>query len=134
MKNIIGLLENYKESNKENLLKVAIVEDLLSNEYNNEELENYINDVCTHGCVSGMVGSLIYYNDTEKFFKEYASEVFELMQEFKDNVGEYPLIDSKEFDLNMNNLAWFSYESICYELQTKIENESEILEEIENED
>ena len=122
MKNIIEILENYKEENKDNALKAVVIEDLLSYSNNNEYLENHINDVCQYGCVSGSVSSLIYYSDTEKFFKDYTSEIFELMQEYKDSFGEYPLAaNNEQFDMNMNNLAWFAYEYVCNELQYEIE-------------
>ena len=55
MKNIIEILENYKEENKDNALKAVVIEDLLSYSNNNEYLENHINDVCQYGCVSGYV-------------------------------------------------------------------------------
>ena len=37
-----------------------------------EELQQY-------GCISGMIGELIYYDDTEKFFDNYKEEILEML-------------------------------------------------------
>lgn len=36
-------------------------------------------DVLYHGCQSGIVGELIYYTDTVRFYKQYRSEINELL-------------------------------------------------------
>ena len=39
------------------------------------EIKDYINDVLTYGCQSGIVTSLITYNDTKNFTKNYLDEM-----------------------------------------------------------
>ena len=114
-KNIKKELLNIKEET-DNKLTIAVIDDILNMTDTDDDILSYINDVVYHGCVSGKVSSLTYYYDTEKFFKEYTEEIFDLMNEYKENFGEYPNIE-----LNSNNLAWFGYESICYELLNQLE-------------
>ena len=114
-KNIKKELLNIKEE-ADNKLTIAVIDDILNMTDTDEEIISYMNNVINHGCISGVVSSLIYYSDTEKFFKEYAEEIFDLMNEYKENCGEYPNIE-----LNSNNLAWFGYETICYELFSQLE-------------
>ena len=35
------------------------------------EIKSWFNDLLSHGCISGMIGSLIYYCDTHKFFDDH---------------------------------------------------------------
>jgi hypothetical protein len=94
-------------------LKKAVITDLLS-QGNIEEIKIYIKDVASHGCVSGMVAGLIYYSDTEKFFIKHQEEILDLFNNYKEEVGEYPSIE-----LNANNLAWFGYETIVYNIASE---------------
>lgn len=88
----------------ESNLKKAVITDLLS-QGSTDDIQTYISDLLQHGCVSGMVASLIYYNDTDKFFIKHHDEIFDLLNNYKDDVGEFP-----NFEINANNLAWFGYE------------------------
>lgn len=104
-KNVNELLLNELEG--ANNLKKYVINDIL--EYcdnDNEYILNYIKDVVNHGCVSGIVSSLIYYSDTEKFFNDYANEILEMLEKYGIN----------NIKLNKNNLSWFAYEKICNDL------------------
>ena len=114
-KNIKKELLNIKEET-DNRLSKAVIDDILNMTDTDEEIVDYMNNVISHGCISGVVSSLIYYCDTKKFFKEYIEEIFDLMNEYKENCGEYPNIE-----LNSNNIAWFGYEIICCELLNQLE-------------
>lgn len=81
---------------------------------------DYIRGVLNHGCVSGLVGALTYYSDTEKFFTENMNEIFELFNNLYGECGFAPL-PSKHNDLNANNLAWLGFEETCREFQSQIE-------------
>lgn len=72
------------------------------------------------GCQSGMVGRLIYYRDTVKFYKHHQSEIDVLLKEMLESTGssiaglfgdkwdaDDPL--AREH-LNQNLLAWFGFE------------------------
>lgn len=99
-------------------LEKAVITDLLS-QGTTEEIKMYMKDVVNHGCVSGMVSSLIYYTDTEKFFKKHFNDIFDLYNNYIEEFGTTPNLK----ELNANNLAWFAYEQICYNLLNEFEEE-----------
>lgn len=75
------------------------------------------------GCQSGMVGKLIYYTDTTRFYRRHRDEIAELLQEILDDTGEgiSQLFGGKWDDLdplandmgNQNLLAWFGFEEMA---------------------
>jgi hypothetical protein len=109
-------LRELKHDSQSDLQK-AVITDLLSQGAEDEVLI-YMKDVVNHGCVSGTVSMLVYYSDTEAFFKKYFNEIFELLNEYKEEIGEYPNIE-----FNANNLSWFAYEKIVYDLLNEFEEE-----------
>ena len=84
-----------------------------------------------HGLSSGVVGSLIYYEDTCRFFKRYEDEIGELLAETIRDTGLQPAeLFGDNWDeedplcrqhLNQNLLAWFAYEAIASQLRELIE-------------
>ena len=73
-------------------------------------------DLFVHGCVSGMVSSLIYYADTHAFFDAHYEEIETLRIEAEENLGEpVPLFG----DLK-NSLAWFAFEETAIRLVHEI--------------
>ena len=89
------------------------------NDYDNKT--SIFTDVLYHGCVSGIVGELIYYSDTIAFYNKYRNEINELLAESMANIGFYnpsnlfgdrweesdPLANDIT---NQNLLAWFGFE------------------------
>ena len=71
------------------------------------------------GCQAGMIGSLIYYRDTQRFFDCYYDEIEELREEYEDNVGQPLQING---DLK-NWLAWFAFEETAFQLANELELE-----------
>ena len=78
-------------------------------------------DVLHYGCQSGIVGELIYYSDTVRFYKQYRQEINELLYRLMEEMGSYAPSDlfgdkwDKEDplaqdDYNQNLLAWFGFE------------------------
>ena len=83
--------------------------------------KNIFTDVLYHGCQSGIVGELIYYTDTVRFYKQYRNEINELLYDTMNSTGLYSPSDlfgekwDKEDplaqnDFNQNLLAWFGFE------------------------
>jgi hypothetical protein len=129
MKNKLQAIQ--QETN--NKLTLKVIESLLDRE--EDEIESYIEDLMNHGCVSGMVGELIYYNDTVKFYQEFKAEIKAMLKETLDETGlksPKELFGDKwdeedffaEEDFNQNLLAWFGYEEtvrqIAYQLEMDI--------------
>lgn len=94
--------------NKPNSIKAAVAQEALDH----EDPQAFFNDLQQHGCVSGMVSSLIYYIDTHAFYDKHYEEIEELRTEYKELTGESIQIGS---DLK-NYLAWFAFEYVASEL------------------
>lgn len=87
-------------------------------------------DLQRYGCVSGMIGELIYYDDTTKFFDEYKEEINEMLSNVIEGTGcsmeelfgdkfdkEDPLVIDYS---NKNLLAWFGFEETVNNLYENI--------------
>jgi hypothetical protein len=94
-------------------IKEAVYEWLEDSEDPKRSLEQY-------GCGSGVVGSLVYYTDTIKFYEDYRREISELLQNLIESTGspvhelfgdkwdsDDPLANECN---NQNLLAWFAFE------------------------
>lgn len=79
--------------------------------------QSFFTDLLKHGCISGMVCSLIYYADTHAFFDTHYSEIETLREETEDNLG-MPLTikgDMKNF------LAWFAFEETACQIAMELD-------------
>jgi hypothetical protein len=100
----------------------------------NEVKEGSINleEVVKHGCVSGCVSSLIYYEDTAKFHDKFEEQIWEMLYDEHEDFGfnsipEY--IDSfngsKDVGSLMqfkNLLAWYAVENVANQILNEEEN------------
>lgn len=90
----------------------------------------FIQDVLYSGCQAGTVGELIYYSDTVKWFKLYRHEIEDQVRYMIGNldVNIHDLVGWDNSDPfvcetgNQNLLAWFSFETVCSEIQNSIED------------
>jgi hypothetical protein len=91
------------------------------------EYKNYLENVTAHGCASGIVTGLIYYEETSAFYEKHAKEINGRLREALDDHGlEHPeelfgnAWDNKDPCIvrgnNRNLLAWFAYEDAANEL------------------
>ena len=112
MKNIKNQL--LEMSKNETGLKLFVINDILEYD-NNEEIKTYINDVLTYGCQSGMVTSLITYNDTKNFTKNYLNECLEILDNVIQEIGK------PSFTIDSNSIAWLSYEKTLRDLVIKLD-------------
>ena len=99
---------------------------------NYDDKKNIFTDVLHYGCQSGMVGFLIWYSDTVRFYKQYKSEIDEMLYELMYETGIYSLPElfgdkwDKEdplgnSDFNMKLLAWFGFEESLRKIGYKFE-------------
>ena len=83
-----------------------------------DDKKHIFTDVLNYGCQSGVVGELIYYTDTVRFYKQYKEEINSLLYDAMDGTGLYApseLFGDKwdkedplaQYDYNQNLLAWF---------------------------
>ncbi|PHS41580.1 MAG: hypothetical protein COA91_02055 [Robiginitomaculum sp.] len=99
-------------NSKPSSLQVAVASEALDH----EDITSFFSDLLQHGCISGMIGSLIYYIDTHKFFDKHYNEIEELRTEYQDNIGEPLQIKN---DLK-NFLAWFDFEETAYQMALEL--------------
>lgn len=77
-----------------------------------EDQTSYVNDVLTHGCVSGIVTELIYYTDTHKFYDTHYEDIEALREEYEEDFGHGLRIEG---DLK-NFMAWWSFEYTVWKM------------------
>ena len=119
MKNLLNsIVENTMEGTLKHEVAEILVDELTDIE--DDEILSYMRNIIDYGCVSGTVKSLITYKDTEKFFNKYADEIFDLMNEKRDDGW-----DLNNIEFNKNNLAWFAFETIAQEIYYEMEVASE---------
>ena len=80
------------------------------------DITDFFFDLLSHGCISGMIGSLIYYRDTHAFYDKHYSDIEWMRTEYEENMGEPLKIKG---DLK-NFLAWYAFEETAYQLTGKI--------------
>mgnify|MGYP003311139793 CR=1 FL=1 len=128
-------LKNIKEIKRDTENKlIKRVCDYVIGEWNDYDDKKHIfTDVLYHGCQSGMVGFLICYTDTVRFYKQYKEEIDELLYEYMSDTGIYSLPElfgdkwDKEdplgnSDFNMNLLAWFGFEETLRNIGLEFED------------
>ena len=59
---------------------------------------------------SGCVSALIYYHQTEEFFKKHMDDIFTVYNELRDMYGDCPI--RKDYDVNANSLSWMAFEEV----------------------
>jgi hypothetical protein len=96
----------------------------------NHMKENYsveeLNDICTHGCVSGCAGTMIYYSDTSDLYDQYADELHEVLAFEVENFGECPkfitdALASGSVAVFKNAVVWFVAETYAFQLVNEAE-------------
>lgn len=89
-----------------------------------DNIQSFLEDLSSHGCISGMVGGLVYYSDTLKFYKKHKKEIQVMVREFCDDTGsdisclngwDKEDIFAEETN-NQNILAWFGFEETARNL------------------
>ena len=115
MKKYNELLNNmYGESE----LKDNVIDIILNHIDDYENPITFLEEVLQYGCISGMVGELIYYNETKCFFIKHMEEIFEIYNEVKDNL-------SSDFEVDANNLSWLAFEYMTSIIYNEIEEKEE---------
>ena len=130
---MIGIKEYLDGLRDGNKLKDYVIDYYIDDYDSYSDDESFIKgmeDLQRYGCVSGMIGSLIYYDDTTKFFDKYKEEINELLSNLIDGTGlsmqelfgdkfdnEDPLVLDYS---NKNLLAWFGFEETANSLYEQV--------------
>ena len=122
-----------KELLGENQLKDKVLYDLIENYDDNGGKGTYdwMSDILTHGCVSGMIGDLVYYTDTTAFYEKYKEEIWDLLEDTRQSFGNKNITeviaglngaDDVGSDEQFKNLlAWFAYEETTRNIANELE-------------
>lgn len=137
---------NIKKFNKQAIeendgLLESVTEYILDkfDEYNDPK--TIVTETLEHGCVSGIVGSLIYYSDTTAFYDKNKEKINELLYDVMEECGIYDLkrlfghgdVKWDEEDplaldyYNKNILAWFGFEECMRRFASNFEELEELI-------
>lgn len=89
-------------------IKAVVARELMEQ----EDLRQYLEDLYYHGCISGMVDSMIYYHDTYSFFDKHYDEILEI----RGRVIEEGLINEGQMTDLKNDWAWIAFEHSAQEI------------------
>lgn len=70
-----------------------------------DDPQAYLEDLLTHGCISGIVTDLVYYADTYQFFDTHYRQILDLYY-------EQDMTVPAQTDIK-NYLAWWSFETVA---------------------
>jgi len=94
--------------------------------YENEgyRLNQFLSDVVTHGCASGIISSLIYTHECISFYDRFESDIWELISDHLDCSGltfgqfidSFNDIEADCIESFKNMLAWFAVETVALKL------------------
>jgi hypothetical protein len=87
----------------------------MSDQYDTDTL----NEIATHGCISGIASGLIYYTETTAIYEQYAEELHAAYGDYVSEVGEpvaYVVENMGEVSMFKNALVWFVAELYAQEL------------------
>lgn len=98
-------------------LRHAVVKEILDHARSDEEARSFLSDILHHGCVSGMIPSLVYYVDTHVFYDTHYAAIEALREEYEESTEE-PI--QMKGDLK-NFLAWFAFEATVYQIAGELE-------------
>jgi hypothetical protein len=101
-------------------------------EYGEGKPEEAFHDLLAHGCQSGIVGRLIYYCDTVRFYKRNRAEINAMIHaDIEEGLMSSPA-DLRGWDTedplvldiyNQNLLAWYAFEEAARHLCDRAEIE-----------
>ena len=128
MVKINDFLEGLKGYNN---LKNYVLDYYIGNDYEDyDSLIRDMEDLQSYGCISGMIGSLIYYDYTTKFFDKYKEEINDMLKDTLWGTGlsmeelfgdKYDRDDPLVLDYsNKNLLAWYGFEETSNNLYEQI--------------
>lgn len=105
-----------------------------------DDPKTIVTEVLEHGCVSGIVGELVYYSDTTAYYAKNKDAInhllYEQMEEFGDHNLEEFFCGAVKWDpedplaldyYNQNILAWFGFETTMRNVALQFEELEELV-------
>lgn len=112
-------IKDFKKQS-DNALTKYVCNYIINNCEKGESVSDFIENILNCGCASGIVGELIYYSDTLKFYKKFQYEIDNLLNDLMRDCGcDAAGLFGKKWDEtdplargehNKNLLAWFGFE------------------------
>lgn len=106
-------LKNLKSFNK---LKNYVIDYILEDYQTDDEIENFFSDLLSHGCQSGMISTLIYYDDTKEFYIKYLDEIHELIEKLEDELNESIKVNGNR----LNFYSWLAFEETARNIANEL--------------
>lgn len=129
MESLMNVMESLKENESD--LRSEVL-DILVNHIEDcesfEEVRGFMEDLKQYGCSSGMIGELLYYSDTKKFFIENMDEI----QDYINTLVQEHVYSINELDIN--EIVWVVFEAIANEFFYTIDDEMDNIEVEEDEE
>jgi hypothetical protein len=133
---VLATLNKSQRHEQIKMKKVTILDEV-KNWINDEVEDTYsekkiLEELQQHGCVSGMVGELIYYSDTCRFYNKYRKEIFAIIENYCVDCG-YNLCEflsgANNFPMDKSELQ---QESFVTGISGLIRKHSDIADQIKN--
>ena len=125
MESLLKAIENMRgKSNLRNDV-LDIIINYIEDYENFKDVRSFIEDIRSYGCVNGMSGELIYYDDIKEFYIKNLDEIQDYINELI-NQGIYSINE-----LHYNEIVWVVFESIANEYFYLIEDEMNNIEDEE---
>lgn len=93
------------------------LEDMASH-MSNVDFEMWLNDLLKHGCISGMVGILIYNSDCKEIYVRNIDSMESMKEDLEEEVGE--MIPNRHGLPHYTFLCWLCYEELGRMVYDKI--------------
>ncbi|QQO40962.1 hypothetical protein 015DV002_250 [Bacillus phage 015DV002] len=116
---LMNIIDEITQDNEMQLWAVDIIKDNMENYDTVEDAMNYLKDVATRGCVSGIVPEAIYHHDTNELFKDYMTPILEYIDNLIDDIG-YDPFDDCEYKYMPNNMVWFVIDGTASDLYSSL--------------
>lgn len=118
--------KNLRKLGKDSSELKSDVIDIILNNSDADGLKGWFEDLMKYGCVSGMVGGLVYYSDTVAFFERNKDAIFELALDQTKNFGNKNILEMLgglngannvgDYDQFANLMSWYAFEETARDI------------------
>lgn len=91
------------------------------------DAERFFQDLSYGGCASGMIGGLIYYNDTKEVYQNHMEDIEDMVSEYEEDLGQKINFSGYRF----NDAVWFAFEEFSYRISETFDLCTELEYEVE---
>ena len=127
----LDFINSIKEEATKNVkYRLETIEDFIFEDLGGMSPQEKINDlenVTTYGGVSGCITSLIGYHETAAFTLLYLDEIEDLLESHGLTNHDFTQKSDTVIQL-LNDLAWWAYEAVAYNILESLKYEQETLE------